>query len=99
MSNADKASFLPDDLIIVEKCSVFNLRKHSLYLVDEALDAKIRVLVEGKEMNAIENIQNVAMFQVQRQQILKRIFKGMLFEILHAVCFLKVFKPIKQKCY
>ena len=46
--------------------------ERSFYLVDEALDTEVGVLVQGQEVNAVKDVQNVTMLQVQCQQILEK---------------------------
>ena len=64
--------YSPDNLVIIEECCVFNLWECSFYLVDEALDAEVGVLVKGQEVNAVKDVQNVTVLQVQCQQILEK---------------------------
>ena len=64
--------YSPDNLVIIKECCVFNLWERSFYLVDEALDTEVSVLVQGQKVNAVKDVQNVTMLQVQCQQILEK---------------------------
>ena len=60
----------PDQLVVVEEGGVLDSGEGCLQKVHKTLNAQVRVFVEGKKVNTIDDIEDVCLRQLEGQQVL-----------------------------
>ena len=59
-----ECTYWPDELVIVEEGCVQHRGEGGLQQVDETLDAQVRVLVQGKEVDGIEDVEDIRLAEL-----------------------------------